>query len=101
MGAVVDVSAPVVAVPTNRPSQRRDLPEQVFETEDEKWQAVVTRVAELVALGRPVLVGTRSVSASEAVSALLEAQGIEHRVLNAQQTRPRPRSSRRRGRRRG
>jgi preprotein translocase subunit SecA len=35
--------------------------------------------------GRPVLVGTRSVAASEHLSRLLEDAGLAHRVLNARQ----------------
>jgi preprotein translocase subunit SecA len=50
-----------------------------------RWAEVVARVAELSRSGRPVLVGTRSVAASEHLSRLLYEAGIEHRVLNARQ----------------
>jgi preprotein translocase subunit SecA len=46
---------------------------------------VAVRVRALVAAGRPVLVGTDSVAASQALSAVLAAQGIAHQVLNAVQ----------------
>ena len=76
---------PVVRVPTNRPVQRKYLPLQVFATEDEKWLAIVERVRELHATGTPVLIGTRSVVASERVSSALAMAGIAHQLLNARQ----------------
>jgi preprotein translocase subunit SecA len=57
----------------------------VFATEAEKWQAIVERVRALHAIERPVLVGTRSVAASEKLSALLTEAGLEHQLLNARQ----------------
>lgn len=75
----------VVSIPTHRPIARRDLGEQVFATQHEKWRAVVERIADLHRVGRPVLIGTRSVAASESLGALLDAAGIPHRVLNARQ----------------
>jgi len=76
---------PAVRIPTHRPVQRRQLPTRVFRTADEKWAAVVARIAELYREGRPVLVGTRSVAASEHLSGLLRARGLPHAVLNARQ----------------
>jgi preprotein translocase subunit SecA len=76
---------PVVKVPTNRPVKRRDLGEAVYATTAEKWRAVVARLRELNQTGRPVLVGTRSVGASEELSRLLAAAGLKHQLLNARQ----------------
>jgi len=76
---------PVVKVPTNRPVKRRDLGEAVYATTAEKWGAVVARLRELNKTGRPVLVGTRSVGASEELSRLLAAAGLKHQLLNARQ----------------
>jgi preprotein translocase subunit SecA len=76
---------PVVRVPTNRPVRRRSTGDRVFNTEVEKWQAIVARVQELHAIGRPVLIGTRSVAASEKLSAHLTEAGLEHQLLNARQ----------------
>jgi preprotein translocase subunit SecA len=76
---------PVVKVPTNRPLQRRDLGGRVYATPDEKWRAIVERVRELTAAGRPVLVGTRSVGASDELSRLLTEAGLAHQLLNARQ----------------
>jgi preprotein translocase subunit SecA len=75
----------VVRVPTNRPVQRKNLGLRVFTTAESKWQAIVSRILELNRLGQPILVGTRSVAASEQLSQRLTASGLAHRVLNARQ----------------
>jgi preprotein translocase subunit SecA len=75
----------VVPVPTHRPPQRRFDGDRVFATADAKWQAVVARTLEVHAGGRPVLVGTRSVAASEHLGALLDRAGVPAVVLNARQ----------------
>jgi len=75
----------VVPVPTNRRLQRRGAADRVYPTADAKWEALVRRIAGLHAKGRAILIGTRSVSASEHLSELLAAAGLQHRVLNARQ----------------
>jgi len=76
----------VVPVPLNRPSRRRWLPDRLCRTEAEKWAQVAERVAAVaVGEGRPVLIGTRSVQASETLSAVLSARGVAHALLNAKQ----------------
>ena len=75
----------VVTIPTNRNTCRSKLPSKVYGTEEEKWQQIVDRIEELHEQRRPVLVGTRSVAASEHLAALLEERGIAHNVLNARQ----------------
>lgn len=72
-----------VSVPTNRPVIRKCLSDSIFPKASDKWPFVVERIKELHAKGRPVLVGTRSVAASELVSRLLYDAGLEHQVLNA------------------
>jgi preprotein translocase subunit SecA len=75
----------VVRVPTNRPLARRHLDTQVYLDAAAKWEAVVARIAELSRAGRPVLVGTRSVAASEHLGELLSRAALPHVVLNARQ----------------
>jgi preprotein translocase subunit SecA len=77
---------PMVRIPTNKPCIRELLPLQMFDTLEEKWEAVAKRVCEINEKGAPVLVGTRSVLASEELSHRLAAMGKAHRVLNATQT---------------
>jgi preprotein translocase subunit SecA len=75
----------VVPIPTNKPLARQAWPARVFPTARGKWDAVVERIFQLHEQGRPALVGTRSVAASEHLSRLLTAAGLPHRVLNARQ----------------
>ncbi len=77
---------PVVRIPTNKPCIRKQLPIRMFDTAEQKWDAVVKRVMELNDQGVPVLVGTRSIAASEEVSKRLFQANRPHRVLNATQT---------------
>ncbi len=74
---------PVVVIPTNRPCLRQHLPDLVFTSEAAKWQRVVAEIGRVHETGRPILVGTRSVRASEHLSGLLQARGLAHQVLNA------------------
>ena len=75
----------VMRVPTNRPVQRHPMEVRVFGNSDAKWQAIVEEVETMEAAGRPVLIGTRSIAKSEALSNLLNEAGIEHQVLNAKE----------------
>jgi preprotein translocase subunit SecA len=74
---------PVMVIPTNRPVARRQWPTRVFRAAAGKWDAVADSIEELHREGRPLLVGTRSIEASEIVSARLTARSLEHKVLNA------------------
>ena len=74
-----------VTLPTHRPNQRQREPDRVLADEAAKWRAVADKVAALHARGQPVLVGTRSVEASDALSRLLAERGLTHQVLNARQ----------------
>lgn len=76
---------PVVTIPTNKPMKRRYFSGRVLRTSKEKWEAVVQNVSHMHQKDRPVLVGTRSVEASEFLSGLLESADLPHRVLNARQ----------------
>ncbi|TWT67794.1 preprotein translocase subunit SecA [Crateriforma conspicua] len=74
---------PVIRVPTNRPPQRKQLPDQVFGDMLAKFEAIVDEVKRIHETGRPVLIGTRSIDKSEIVSRLLNEINIPHEVLNA------------------
>ena len=79
---------PVVRVPLHRPSRRRIGPTRCFGDQAAKWAAVVAAVERIADIERrPVLVGTRTVKASEELGALLAARGVAHTVLNAKQDR--------------
>jgi len=73
----------VVVIPTNKPLVRTNYPDVIYKTEKEKFEAVVREIEELYKIGRPVLVGTRSIENSEKLSEMLKRKGIPHNVLNA------------------
>jgi preprotein translocase subunit SecA len=75
----------VTVIPTHRRCIRRGRPPRVFATQAAKREAIVREVAQMVAAGRAVLIGTPSVSASEALALRLSQEGLTHRVLNAVQ----------------
>jgi len=77
----------VLKVPPHKPSRRQRLPNQCWLTSNERWLAVTQRTIELSNEGRAVLIGTRSVEASEYLSKLFTEKNIEHTVLNARQDR--------------
>lgn len=74
-----------ITIPTNRPCVRTVAPTHCCASEDDKWRLVAREVQRMREAGRPVLIGTRSVEASEHLSAALTRAGIAHRVLNARQ----------------
>ncbi|ADP18233.1 protein translocase subunit SecA 2 [Achromobacter xylosoxidans A8] len=83
LGRVYDL--PVVRIPTHRKSRRRHAPDAVYPTLDEKWAAVRDRTRVLHQQGVPILIGTRSVAASEQVARVLAQAGLPAVVLNAKQ----------------
>ncbi|MBQ7516555.1 MAG: preprotein translocase subunit SecA, partial [Schwartzia sp.] len=74
---------PVIVVPTNKPVIRVDEPDLIYKTKRAKYRAVAGAVEELHAKGRPILIGTTSITQSEELSGLLTKRGIPHNVLNA------------------
>ena len=75
----------VMTIPTNKPMIRKDYPDLIFQTQKEKFDAIVQAIRELYEKGQPVLVGTISIETSEMLSKRLKAIGIPHSVLNAKQ----------------
>ena len=74
---------PVVSIPPNRPCVRKQLEDRIFATESGKWDAVVAEIERVHETGQPLLVGTRSVAASERLGQSLAAKGITTKILNA------------------
>src|SRR5262249_42561117 len=76
----------VVRIPLHRPSRRLHVPSTICASREEKWRRVADAVRRsTVDGGRPVLIGTRSVKASEEISGILHQLGISHALLNAKQ----------------
>jgi len=76
---------PTIRIPTHRKMRRKVHPDQIHSTEKEKWSVVAKKIREMHEKKRPVLVGTRSVAASEKACRLLTEKGLAHQVLNAKQ----------------
>lgn len=74
---------PFAAVPPHRPNRRERWPARYFATAAEKWNAVLAEIETLHAQGRPILVGTRSVAASEHLAGLLRGRNLSFTLLNA------------------
>ena len=73
----------IIVIPTNKKMIRKDWNDQIFRTEIEKNNAIVSKVSECNKKGQPVLVFTSSINKSEHYSKLLKSKGISHTVLNA------------------
>jgi len=73
----------VVVIPTHRNMIRTDLPDVVYRSENEKFDAVVQEIEERNQKGQPILVGTTSVAKSERLSRMLKKKSVKHNVLNA------------------
>ncbi|MDO6460337.1 preprotein translocase subunit SecA [Granulosicoccaceae sp. 1_MG-2023] len=78
-------SLEVVVIPTNKPLARKDLPDLVYLTQREKFDAIIKDIEHCIAQKQPVLVGTASIDTSEYLSGLLQKKNIKHEVLNAKQ----------------
>jgi preprotein translocase subunit SecA len=73
----------VMVIPTNKPMIRKDFPDVIYKTRQDKFDAVLDEIEQLNAAGQPVLVGTISIDVSEGLSKKLKKRGIKHSVLNA------------------
>ena len=73
----------VAVIPTNLSMIREDAPDLVFQNAESKWRSVVEDIVATHESGRPILVGTTSIEASEGLSERLKRRGVPHQVLNA------------------
>ncbi|MGZ3183606.1 MAG: preprotein translocase subunit SecA [Telluria sp.] len=74
-----------VVIPPNRPSQRKDMQDQVYKSNEEKYGAMLRDIRDCFERGQPVLVGTTSIENSELLSGILTKAKLQHNVLNAKQ----------------
>ena len=75
----------VVVIPPNKPIQRIDYNDLIYLTQEEKFHAIIDEIKDVTTEGRPILVGTASIEASELLSMLLKKARIDHKILNAKQ----------------
>ena len=74
---------PVVSIPTNKKMIRNDINDKIFRTQEEKDNAIISKIQEINLTGQPTLVFTSSINKSEHYSRLLSNKKINHTVLNA------------------
>ena len=72
-----------VAITTNKASERIDIYDLIFQTENGKLLAIARKVKELQKKGQPVLIGTISIEKNELLSEYLKREGIDFKMLNA------------------
>lgn len=72
-----------IEIPTNKTMIRKDFPDIIYKTEEEKFRAIARKLKDLREKGQPALVGTIAIEKSEYLSALLAREGVPHEVLNA------------------
>lgn len=75
----------IVRIPTNRPVRRTDAGTRLLPTAERKWTTIVQSAGDIAHAGRAVLIGTRSVEASEHVARMMSRVGLDPVVLNARQ----------------
>ena len=72
-----------VVIPTNRPNIRKDESDVIYQTEEDKYRAVIRDVKERHQLGQPILIGTISIEKNEMFAQMMELEGLKPQVLNA------------------
>ncbi|MGH8261295.1 MAG: preprotein translocase subunit SecA, partial [Steroidobacteraceae bacterium] len=75
----------VVVIPTHKPMIRKDMPDFVYLTQKDKFEAIIEDIQDCAKRGQPALVGTTSIETSEFLAGLLQKSGVAHQVLNAKQ----------------
>ncbi|MFP4237578.1 MAG: preprotein translocase subunit SecA, partial [Desulfonatronovibrio sp.] len=73
----------VSVMPPHKPMIRKDFPDMVYKTQEEKYRAIAREIQDLYEKGQPVLVGTTSIERSEQISRMLKKAKVPHDVLNA------------------
>ena len=73
----------VLEIPTHRDISRLDEDDEIYRTEEEKWEAIIAEIESAQERGQPMLVGTASIEKSELLSEMLKKKGVKHQVLNA------------------
>lgn len=74
---------PFMSIPTNKPCIRKQISDAVFPDANRKWEAIVEEIVQCNKTGRPILIGTRNVRASEKLAEMLTVRGLDFNLLNA------------------
>nr|YP_009546573.1 preprotein translocase subunit SecA [Gelidium kathyanniae]AYO27921.1 preprotein translocase subunit SecA [Gelidium kathyanniae] len=76
-------SLEVIIIPTNCKNKRKDLPDLVYKSEYNKWQAIANECFDMYKIGKPTLIGTTNVEKSEFLATMLSELNIKYNLLNA------------------
>ena len=73
----------VEEIPTNKPNQRKDLPDLIYKDQFSKWTAIANQCNTISRTGQPILIGTTTVEKSEMLAQLLNEYQLSYQILNA------------------
>ena len=73
----------VIQIPSNRVSSRQDNNDLIYKSEKAKINAIIEVVKQNYEAGRPVLIGSSSISKNELIAEGLTKAKIPHELLNA------------------
>jgi len=73
----------VIPVPTNRPVQRIDRNDLIYQNEAGKFKALIEKIKAVHETGQPMLIGTASIESNERFGEALSKAGIKYQMLNA------------------
>nr|QCI04158.1 Preprotein-translocase subunit a [Anotrichium furcellatum] len=73
----------VITIPPNQTCKRKDLPDLVYKSEFNKWQAIANECYDMYQIGQPTLIGTTSIEKSELLAKMLDELKIPYNLLNA------------------
>lgn len=76
-------SLKVLPIAPNKPSKRKDLNDILFYSDKERNASILLKIKENLEDGRPTLLGTQTLEASEVVAKLLDENNIKYNLLNA------------------
>ncbi len=68
---------PVAVIPTHRPMIREDNPDVIYKTGEGKLHGITAEILQMKSLGRPTLVGTRSIEVSERLSERMKVDRLQ------------------------
>ena len=73
----------VIEIPTNEKCIRIDHDDEIYRTNEEKYEAIVNQIEKCKKKLQPILIGTISIEKSEKLSQILKKKNVDHKILNA------------------
>ena len=73
----------VIEIPTNEKCIRIDHDDEIYRTNEEKYEAIVNQIKKCKKKLQPILIGTVSIEKSEKLSQILKKKNVDHKILNA------------------